>query len=73
VLITNLASDSAARASGIEVDDFIVSLEGMTVKEIAELKVIMFDKRPGDAVRLVVRRKQLLAGMKELPFDVLLR
>ncbi|MFZ2540627.1 MAG: ChaN family lipoprotein [Gallionella sp.] len=73
VFITNLTFDSAARASGIKVDDFIVSLDGMAVKEIAELKVIMFDKRLGDAVRLVVRRKQLLAGMKELPFDVLLR
>jgi len=73
VLITRLVSDSAAKASGIDADDHIVTLDGMTVTNVNEMKAIMFDKRPGDVVHVTVRRERLLSANQDLQFEVTLR
>lgn len=73
VLITGLVSNSAAKASGIDAGDHIVSLDGMKVTNIAELKAVMFDRLPGDVLRVTVRRERLLAANQELQFEVTLR
>ncbi|MEO8332369.1 MAG: ChaN family lipoprotein [Gallionella sp.] len=73
VRITELIPDGAADEAGINSGDHIVALEGMKVTNIAELKAVMFDKRPGDAVSVTVRREHLLSGEKELQFNVTLR
>ena len=73
VLITGLASNSAAKASGIDAGDHIVSLDGIKVTNIAEMKAVMFDRLPGDLMHVTVRRERLMAGEKELQFEVTLR
>lgn len=73
VIITELVSQGGAKASGINVGDHIVALEGIKVESFARIKSIMFDKRPGDVVRITVRRDHLLAESEELQFMVRLR
>ena len=73
VLITKLVSKSAAKASGINAGDHIVSLDRMKVANVAELKTVMFDKQPGDLMHVTVHRKHLLTGDRELQFEVTLR
>lgn len=73
VLITDLASNSAAKASGIDAGDLIVALDGMKVTNVAAIKAFMFDKEPGDLLQVTVYRKPLLAAAKELQFEVTLR
>ena len=73
VLITELVSSGAAKESGLSAKDHIVALDGLRVKDIAELRAVMFDKQPGDMLRVTVRRERLLTGNQELQFDVKLR
>jgi membrane-associated protease RseP (regulator of RpoE activity) len=73
VVITQLGSKGAARDSGIDVGDRLLALDGIKVANFPEIKSIMFDKRPGDVVRVIVRREHLLAKDEELQFDVTLR
>ncbi len=73
VLITNLLSGSAAKSAGIDAGDHIVTLDGIKVSNIAEMKAVMFDKRPGDILHVTVRRERLLAEDQELLFEVTLR
>lgn len=72
VLITEFLSNSAAKAAGIDTGDHIVTLDGIKVTNIAELKAVMFDKQPGDRLHVTVYRDPLLAA-KELQFEVTLR
>jgi len=73
VLITDLVSNGAAKSSGIDSGDFIVALDNTKVSNVAELKAVMFDKQPGDKLRITVHREKLLSGKQELQFDVALR
>ncbi|MFZ5524834.1 MAG: ChaN family lipoprotein [Pseudomonadota bacterium] len=73
VVITQLGSKGAARDSGINAGDRLLALDGIKVANFPEIKSIMFDKRPGDVVRVTVRREHLLDKDEELQFDVTLR
>ena len=73
VLISELVPNGAARSSGIKADDHIVALDGILIAEVAELRAVMFDKRPGDVLNVKVRRGHLPAETQELQFEVTLR
>jgi uncharacterized iron-regulated protein len=73
VVITQLGSKGAARDYGIKVGDRLLVLDGIKVSNFPEIKAVMFDKRPGDVVRVIVRREHLLSKDEELQFDVTLR
>jgi uncharacterized iron-regulated protein len=73
VLITELLSNSAAKASGIKSGDLVIALDDMKVTNVAGLKAVMFDKQPGDTLHVTVRRDPLLSAEKELQFEVTLR
>jgi uncharacterized iron-regulated protein len=73
VVITQLGSNGAARDSGVNVGDRLLALDGVKVSNFPEIKAVMFDKRPGDVVRVTLRREHLLAADEELQFDVTLR
>ena len=73
VVITQLGSNGAAKDTGIKIGDRILALDGIRITNFPEIKAIMFDKRPGDVVRVTLTREQLLAEKQELQFDVTLR
>ncbi|MGC2047785.1 MAG: ChaN family lipoprotein, partial [Gallionella sp.] len=73
VIITQLGSKGAAKDFGIKVGDRILALDGIKVTNFPEIKAIMFNKRPGDVVRVTLTRELQLAGKEELQFDVTLR
>jgi len=73
VIITQLGSKGAAKDTGIQIGDRVIALDGIRVTSFPEIKSIMFDKRPGDVVRVTLIRKHLLAESEELQLDVTLR
>jgi uncharacterized iron-regulated protein len=73
VIITQLSSKGAAKDTGMQIGDLILALDGIKVTSFPEIKAIMFDKRPGDIVRVTLARKHLLAENQELQFNVTLR
>lgn len=56
VTVNNFAQKSAARDAGMEKGDVIVALNGEDIGESADVKLVMLDKRPGDPVRVMLRR-----------------
>jgi uncharacterized iron-regulated protein len=73
VYISEFATGSAAQAAGLEVADHILALNGVKVANMTELKVMMFDKQPGDQVQVDVLRNSVMGAKKELRFEVTLR
>jgi len=71
VLISGLTTGSAAQEAGIALGDRIVGLNGTKVSNVLELKSIMFDKQPGERMRVMVQRG--MDTRKELQFEVVLR
>jgi uncharacterized iron-regulated protein len=73
VYVTAFTPGSAAHDIGIKVGDHILALNGNKVANMTDLKVMMFDKKPGDRVRVEVLRSDAMGTKKELQFEVTLR
>ncbi len=73
VYVNNFVSGSAAKDAGMDVGDRILALDGVKVANMIELKAQMFDKQPGDRVRLDVQRNFAQGAKDELQFNVTLR
>jgi uncharacterized iron-regulated protein len=69
VIVNEFTAGSAAQAANVRIGDHILALDGIKVGNMTEVKAIMFDKQPGDKVRVTVQR----AAQQELKFDVTLR
>ncbi len=55
-LITEVTADSAADLAGFEVDDLVISIEGVRVQGISDLASQVRSHRPGESVKFVVVR-----------------
>lgn len=75
VSVTGLAEDSAAQAAGIRAGDSITGIDGRSVREFADVKLALLDKRPGDTVLVEVDRvdEQNTTARVTLAVDVTLR
>ena len=73
IRVTEFTTDSAAQATGIQIGDRIVSLDGVNVGNIPELKSLMFDREPGELIQVGVQRNAKSKANKTLQFDVVLR
>jgi uncharacterized iron-regulated protein len=73
VYVSEFTASSAAQAAGIELGDHILALNGKRVTNLIGLKAMMFDKQPGDRVRVAVQRNNVLGSQRELQFEVVLR
>ena len=56
VRIEALPVDSAAAAAGLRQGDILHALNGQRIAAMADVRIVLLDKRPGDVVRLAVRR-----------------
>jgi serine protease Do len=66
--VGGVGANSAAKAAGIKEGDVIVSIDGNSIRNSAELIGLIGSKRPGEKVQVTVNR-----GGKELTYDVTLR
>ena len=73
VRVSEFAPGSAARETGIEIGDRIVALDGVKVKNIPELKSLMFDKTPGEKIQVSIERGRTAEAGRKLQFSVVLR
>lgn len=70
--ITSFADGSPAIPAGLEKGDRLLSIDGQPVPQMAELKIALLDKSPGDKVQVKVQRAGWFGGHKELGFEVVL-
>ena len=71
--IASIARDSASQAAGLAQGDQIVSLNGTRVRELADARLVLWDKQPGTRITVEVRRRTWFLAVKTLPFEVTLR
>jgi uncharacterized iron-regulated protein len=70
VEIQELVPDGSAQKAGMKKGDRVIALDGQTMNKAADIKVAMFDKKPGEKVSLKVLRKRFLLGDKEFMLDL---
>jgi serine protease Do len=68
IYIVSVETDGAAQNAGIEAGDVIIAINGANVNSLSELQEQLGKHRPGDNVKVLVKRKN-----KEKLFDVTLR
>jgi uncharacterized iron-regulated protein len=67
--IRSVTPGGAAQLSGLEAKDVIVAIDGSPVETVADVRLALWDKPPGEHVHVDVRRKRLLKTV-ERAFDV---
>ncbi len=55
--IRSLSPGGAAEKAGLKKDDVLVAINDQTIKRISDTRLALWDKKPGDRVRVGVRRK----------------
>jgi uncharacterized iron-regulated protein len=68
--VSDFTSPSPAKVAGIKMGDHIISLDGVKVASVAELKTMMFDKQPNDRITVTVLRENIQGVSNELQFEV---
>ena len=68
VFIVGVNENSAAKEAGIESEDVVISIDGVKLNSTAELQELIGQKRPGDKVKVLVKRDN-----KPKQFEVTLR
>ena len=71
--VSSCTSGSACDKAGLKAGDQILSLEGQPITSMADLKLIMWDKSPGDRIEMEIRRKRWLSGPRQLTLEIVLQ
>jgi uncharacterized iron-regulated protein len=71
--VSDFAPASPALAAGIKLGDRIVSLDGIEVSNISELKTVMLDKQPSQQITVSVVREITRGKNQTLQFEIQLR
>jgi uncharacterized iron-regulated protein len=58
--IRSLTPNGAAAKAGLKPGDILTDIDGQPVKSVADMHLALWDKKPGDRVRVTVRRKRAL-------------
>lgn len=72
VSIEGFPENSISEKAGLRKGDVIISLDGITVKSVDDIRIHLFYKKKGDTVKVKVLRKRFLFGDKEMEFEVVL-
>jgi uncharacterized iron-regulated protein len=63
---------SVSGKAGMRENDIVVSIDGIEIKGLDDIRIALFDKRHGDTVTVNVLRKRLLFKDKEIELKVIL-
>ncbi len=63
---------SPAEQAGLKKDDLILSLNGVATEALADFRIFLLDKKPGDELDVVVRRKGFFFGESEIAVKLVL-
>jgi uncharacterized iron-regulated protein len=62
--------DSPCAAHGIKPGDVIAVIDTEPINSVADLRLVMWDKKPGDRLTLKIERKRWFGGTKQLSVDL---
>jgi aminopeptidase N len=70
ITITGFPKDSVSEKAGIKVGDTLVSLDGVPVSSIEDIKLFLFYKKKEEPLKVKVERKRFLLRDKEVEIEV---
>lgn len=73
VRIKSLDVGSAAAVAGMKAGDALVTVGGRPIRALADVKIALWDRLPGERVSVRVRRDRKLFGQEDRAFEVELR
>jgi uncharacterized iron-regulated protein len=73
VIIASCAKDGACAAVGIKAGDRITAIDNNAINNITDLRLALWDKQPGDTIRIDIVRKRLLLFEKNLSYTLMLK
>lgn len=68
--VLELTEDSALRAAGVVKNDLLLSLDGQPVRNLAEVKLALIERSPGDLVQLRYRHTDEQGGSEERSVEI---
>jgi len=69
-LIRSVERGSAAAKTGLRKGEIIADIDGQTVSKIADTRLALWDKKPGDRVRIGVRQEHGSSASKTSPLEI---
>ncbi|HEC97449.1 MAG TPA: PDZ domain-containing protein [Nitrospirae bacterium] len=70
VVIEKVMKGGVAEKAGLKEGDIITAVGNKAVSDISDIRIELLDRKPGDKVKIKVKRKRFLFGMKEMVLDV---
>lgn len=70
--VSGFDEGSGAARAGVKEGDLLTAIDGMPVKNYADLRIALLDKAVGDEVKLEVERKHVFLGSTQETFSVTL-
>lgn len=69
IVITDFPQGSISKKAGLKKGDVIVSLDDVPVESIEDIKIHMFYKKPGDSIKVKVKRRGFIFGEKMIDYE----
>jgi uncharacterized iron-regulated protein len=70
LMVEGFPPGSVSQRAGIRAGDIVLSVDGLKVDDVEDVRIALYDKRRGDKVRVKVLRKRFLFGSRELEVEV---
>lgn len=71
--IDSCSEDSACAEVGMQRGDRIIAIDDASINSMADLRLALWDKQPGDTVTVDVLRSRILLPSRELSYEIRLR
>ena len=68
--IGSLSPGGAGEKAGLKRGDVVAAIDGQTIKTIADVHLALWNKKPGDRVRVGVRHKHFFGGITARTLEI---
>jgi uncharacterized iron-regulated protein len=71
--VTACLDDSPCAAAGLQAGDRILSIDDETIDSLADLRLALWDKQPGDTIRVDILHKRWFSAGKTITYEMTLK
>ena len=71
--VRSFSPESGAEKAGMQKDDRIISVDGRSVNKISDIRLVLWQKMPGDEVTVVIMRDAAEKSTEKHEFEVTLK
>lgn len=64
IYLTNIVKDGPADESGLKVGDIIMSIDGIQIDKVTDLRRYIYSKEPGDTINILISRNNKIESVR---------